>query len=146
MKFPTSYATIYELEYTVDFLWRAPITSYENIFPVSTIKFRREAEWWNAYLEKLRNKTRAFYNGENKPKLCSGWVIYKMTEYEYSKNIWTYKQGDERGVCKASKNITDTARLHKILPNNIEATLKLIRLDDGEFSEHDEKRYEYKEE
>ncbi|XP_033222466.1 uncharacterized protein LOC117176335 [Belonocnema kinseyi] len=122
VEFPKNYGSIDELEHAVDFLRRALTTSYENNCPTSTVKSRKGAEWWNTHPEKLRKKTRALCNRENRTKLASNWDIYE----------------DRRRFCEEFKDIPETARLYKILAKTAEARLRLIRLENGGFGEDEE--------
>ncbi|XP_033232023.1 uncharacterized protein LOC117183000 [Belonocnema kinseyi] len=138
VEFPTNNSSIDKLEHAADFLQRALTTSYKKNRPTITVNSRKRAEWWNAHLEKLRKKTIALCNRANKTKLPSDWDTYKSAQYKYNKNKRRYKQEDGRGFCEESKDIPETARLLKILAQNPEARLGLIRLVNGEFAE-DEK-------
>ena len=126
-----------ELEYMVEQVTTAIISSYESSCPLKTKTRQKEVQWWNKTLSKTRSEVRALFN---RAKRDGNWQRYTEALTRYNRELRKAKRNNFRKFCEDISETPQASRLHKVLAKDKTETTVSLRKSDGSYTENEEQR------
>ena len=114
-------------------LKQAVVEAYHSACPLRTKKSNKQTPWWNKKLEEMKSVSRELFNKAlkhriDKPEL---WNEYRVHLQAYKKEIQNSKKEKWEKFCNDLEDISEGARIHKILSKEHKNKIGSLRTQDG---------------
>ena len=136
--------TTNDLEKLAVELKQAIIGAYHSASKLRTRKSNNKTPWWNKKLEEMKSVSSNLLNKALKHRIDRPefWTEYRTHLQNYKKEIRNSKREKWKKFCNDLENISEGARIHKILSKEHKNKIGSLRKQDGTHSNNEKETLE----
>lgn len=110
--------TLTKLDINTDFITKVMTDAFDKACPTAWVTNKTKTPWWNAEIEEHRAQLRSLTNRVHKHKTTSNLSAKQAAKHNLNRSIKVAKRASWRNYCANLTNLSDLAKLPKILGNN----------------------------